>query len=682
MFASPPHRCEAAHDQRSVAARHSRLRGHAVDLTIYFDESRVSRWGPPEPDQTARREIGERLFVGAVVAPAGEQLEASLEAEAHALLADLPAWESRPPRPDKRDRRELFAREHFHFTNDSLDIRRRALNIMLAHSVRAHVLYSHLEWSTDLARADIQAGMYFTLLRNLLRRYAGAQVRLVFENESTMDALYGRILQHAIDGLDRQTRRSQRHPRAWVQARIGHKPNGGLSTVDYCLGVANLGLNNRLSDGKEAASTPHELESVSRLDRHIAHVLNFDTATHARRFDILKSPGWARNIAGVNSHPTVEESFSTLITRGPTGLFGYVETPEGLAISLGLSPAALEQARTAATDPKSYRFPSAVIRGKKRQFTVPTHPLLISVHTRLLEHLHSLNDALHPSCVGYVPGRRPSAAAVPHVGKRWIQKLDIADFFASTSPQHVQKAFTSLGATPSVAKTLADLTTHAGSLPTGARTSPFLSNLVLADFDYTMARAAEVNGVSYSRYADDLVFSSDERFDMTAEAAAALRPLGYELNRRKSTLRRRGQPIRVAGLSVFELDAPRLPKPMKRRLRLELFLLDKAIEAARGTDLTEEEESELAVRVHATNGLVRYCRSVESSWVARQLAQAPNASEALLPRADPKQRENLVASTVERIRSGRGPRLTAQWQEVGGRPPVDEITVTPPPNLS
>lgn len=307
-----------------------------MSLTIYFDESRVKRWGPPGEAQE-RIKIGNRLLIGAVVAADGPLLETSLAEQARRLLADPMAWESRPPRPDKKDRRDLFAKEHFHFTHDSLNVRQAALATMLEHSVRAHVLYTHLAWESGMNETDIQTAMYFTLLRNLLRRYAGAHVRLVFENESKMDRIYGQIVQSAIASLDRATKRKARQPRASVEARIGRKPNGGLSAVDYCLGVANLGLQVRHGDAEVPQPAAHELESVARLDRHISHVLNFDTAAHARRFDILRTPSWARHIAGVNSHPTAEKSFSTLITRGPTGLFTYVDSPEALATSIGIS---------------------------------------------------------------------------------------------------------------------------------------------------------------------------------------------------------------------------------------------------------------------------------------------------------------------------------------------------------
>lgn len=586
-------------------------------------------------------------------------------------MADPFAWDLRPERPDKKDRRALFAREHFHFTNDSLSIRETALGVMLRHPVRAHVFYSHMEWASGLSQADIQTAMYFTLVRTLLQRYAGTHLELVFENESTMDALYGKLVQHAIDTLDRETKRKPRQPRATVEARIAHKPNGGLSTVDYCLEVANLGLQARYGDGKEATLKPNETEAVARLDQHISHVANFDDATHQRRFDILRTPSWARHIAGANSHSEVFKSFTNLIASGPTGPFTYVDSLGALATALGISAQALNRARELAAEPTSYRFPTATIRGKRRRFTVPTDELLISVQRRLLDLLRPLNDALHPSCVAYVPSRQPVDAASPHSGSAWIQKLDIADFFPSTSSSRICSTFEQLGASPEVASALADLTTHNHVLPTGARNSPFLSNLVLADFDYTIAAEATSIGVTYSRYADDLVFSAAEEFDMVPVVSRELDGLGYRLNPRKMFLRRRGQPVRVAGLTVFEADAPRLPKRTKRRLRIELFLLEKGLDSARHVELDEDEKSELAARAAATRGLVRYCQSVEPHWTSRLVSHYPTAQGIIELKADPAQREKAVGSVIKRINATVAPRLTISGQALGGPQPLD-----------
>ena len=643
-----------------------------MTFTVYFDESLVDRWAEPEnAAQGKRSKAGRRLFVGAVVVSDGRALEMALAQGAHELLADSLTWELRGTRPGGKDRRSLFAKEGFHFTNDNPNIRNSGLAIMLAREFRAHVIYSHLRLP-GLNQADMQTAMYFTLVKNLLQRYSGSHLELVFENESTMDSRYGQIVKHAIDTLDRANNHKRRQPRASVEARISRKPNGGLSTVDYCLGAANLGLQARYADGREGAPRDTEREVVARLDRHLAHVADFDLAIHRQRFDMLGTPSWARHISGANSHSGVVRPFSTLIASGPTGPFSYIGDEKALAVALGVTEETLQVARQLATYPSSYRFPCARIRGKWRHFTVPTDELLIGLQRRIQEFLQPVNEALHPACIGYVPGRRPAEAAAPHAGRKWIQKLDISNFFPSTTPLRVQEALERIGAQPNVASALADLTTHAGSLPTGARTSPLLSNLCLADFDFVIADVAEGAGLAYTRYADDLIFSGDgEPFDMTTSVGSALAPMGYRLNARKTVTRRRGQPVKVAGFTVFELDGPRLPRRIKQRLRLEVFNLEKALEVADFEDM--DDEFELETRVARARGLVRYCRSIEPTTTDRILAGHPRAQPVLDLRVDVDGRTARVSHLVGQIAAETAPRLTEVSQPIGQLPPIDPL---------
>jgi RNA-directed DNA polymerase len=78
-----------------------------------------------------------------------------------------------------------------------------------------------------------------------------------------------------------------------------------------------------------------------------------------------------------------------------------------------------------------------------------------------------------------------------------------------------------------------------GALPQGAPSSPRLANLVCFRMDRRLAQFAERRGIVYTRYADDLSFSSS-----CVRVLARARPFishivhdaGFRLNRRKSRL--------------------------------------------------------------------------------------------------------------------------------------------------
>lgn len=92
-------------------------------------------------------------------------------------------------------------------------------------------------------------------------------------------------------------------------------------------------------------------------------------------------------------------------------------------------------------------------------------------------------------------------------------------------------------------------------LPQGAPTAPALANLAAFGLDVRLSALAETLGVRYTRYADDLAFSGDERLDRAARRVQTLVAViaaeeGFELNFRKSRFMRRGVRQQIAGVVV------------------------------------------------------------------------------------------------------------------------------------
>ena len=112
---------------------------------------------------------------------------------------------------------------------------------------------------------------------------------------------------------------------------------------------------------------------------------------------------------------------------------------------------------------------------------------------------------------GFERGRGIVENARVHVGQDWVLNADIRDFFPSISTARLQGLFLSdWGPQMSVymAQCLARLVTHQGRLPQGAPSSPVLTNLVAADLDIRLQGLALHFGCRYSRYVDDITFSS------------------------------------------------------------------------------------------------------------------------------------------------------------------------------
>ncbi len=208
----------------------------------------------------------------------------------------------------------------------------------------------------------------------------------------------------------------------------------------------------------------------------------------------------------------------------------------------------------------------------------------------------------------YAPGCSVVRAAEPHCGCRWLLKLDVRRFFESISEVAVYRVFLNeFGYQPLVAFELARLCTrlpenfritsssrwyakvgrystikhyrvaHLGHLPQGAPSSPMLANLAVKDFDTEMARIAVREGLVYTRYADDLTFSTSDRdfsrikaSEIVRKAYAVMGKAGLSPNTSKTNIVPPGARKVVLGLLV-DGDRPRLSRKFRDSLRMHLY---------------------------------------------------------------------------------------------------------------
>jgi RNA-directed DNA polymerase len=113
------------------------------------------------------------------------------------------------------------------------------------------------------------------------------------------------------------------------------------------------------------------------------------------------------------------------------------------------------------------------------------------------------------------------------------------------------------------ATVLAQLSCHDGRLPQGAPTSPVVSNMICARLDSTLKRLAKQYRCRYTRYADDITFSTtfttfpSEIASTTASGVQLGEKLvqavvgnGFVINQNKVRLQFAGQHREVTGLTV------------------------------------------------------------------------------------------------------------------------------------
>ena len=210
--------------------------------------------------------------------------------------------------------------------------------------------------------------------------------------------------------------------------------------------------------------------------------------------------------------------------------------------------------------------------GGRRRIDAPTTNVKI-LQQKLNQVLQSVYQS-KPSVHGFVEGKSVRSNAESHVRKSWVLNLDLEDFFPSINFGRVRGMFM---AQPyllprDVATVLAHLCCYKGYLPQGAPTSPVVSNMICAKMDSQLQRLAQQNRSTYTRYADDISFSTTMRiFPRTlayldhlkqiqpgSELNGIVQDNGFSINAAKVWLRGRNNRQTVTGVTVNEF--PNLPR--------------------------------------------------------------------------------------------------------------------------
>lgn len=205
---------------------------------------------------------------------------------------------------------------------------------------------------------------------------------------------------------------------------------------------------------------------------------------------------------------------------------------------------------------------------------------------------------------GFIPKRGIVTNALPHVGANSVGKIDISKFFDSISTDHLKNClfgnknicrycskYTRMldgKCNPSLYKNklenfdykceeikaifipkycedtgyqslfqrVIDVCTYNGFTAQGFPTSPMIANIVMRGFDKAMSAHCKENDITYTRYADDLAFSSktltkDELIEKTKKKAYALLwAFNFKPKREKTKYRSKGTRLKICGVVV------------------------------------------------------------------------------------------------------------------------------------
>lgn len=233
-----------------------------------------------------------------------------------------------------------------------------------------------------------------------------------------------------------------------------------------------------------------------------------------------------------------------------------------------------EYVYAAANSPKKFyrTFSIAKKSGGVRTISEPL-PSLKEIQKWILENILE-RMAVSPFAKAYVKGKNIRENARFHRNQPRVLSLDLHDFFGQISSFLVFKIFIDAGYATDVSMLLTSLCCLSDRLPQGASTSAYLSNLVMKEFDDSMAKYVAENKIRYTRYADDMTFSGNiEVRNIIRFVRKNLKPYGLELNESKTRVRNGGQQQEVTGIVVNE--KLQISKKKRKKIRQEIYYIKK-----------------------------------------------------------------------------------------------------------
>ncbi|MCK5902567.1 MAG: RNA-directed DNA polymerase [Cocleimonas sp.] len=204
------------------------------------------------------------------------------------------------------------------------------------------------------------------------------------------------------------------------------------------------------------------------------------------------------------------------------------------------------------------------------------------------------NIPLSEQAHGFVPAKSIVTNAEPHSGKKVVINLDLNDFFPTISFIRIQGLFKKYGYNREVSTLLALLCSEPETetieldgqryyiqsyqrfLPQGAPTSPNISNIICRHLDKRLQGLATKYDFTYTRYADDLTFSSnntDSIMLLLKWVNNIVTEEGFKLHPDKTRIMRQGTRQEVTGIVVN--DGLSVNRKQLKRFRAVLFQIKK-----------------------------------------------------------------------------------------------------------
>jgi RNA-directed DNA polymerase len=220
---------------------------------------------------------------------------------------------------------------------------------------------------------------------------------------------------------------------------------------------------------------------------------------------------------------------------------------------------------------------------------------------------------IHPCATAYRRGFNVRRNAEVHTASRYYLKLDFENFFSSILLSDVTSLVRNCAnALPFIlseddVSIIGATVTRRGRLVIGAPSSPIISNAALYNLDNVLCALGEAESCVYSRYADDIVFSTqtpNSLAQVLTECRHAIDSNGsprLRINEKKVVFTSKKRRVRVTGLVISSEGRISVGRAVKRRIRAQIYQY-------RLGNLSPEDGSYLS-------GYLAYTKTVEPSFI-------------------------------------------------------------------
>jgi RNA-directed DNA polymerase len=268
--------------------------------------------------------------------------------------------------------------------------------------------------------------------------------------------------------------------------------------------------------------------------------------------------------------------------------FKALETPQDVADLLEIGLERLYYHIYIISDSKKYTiFNVSKKTGGVRTISAPITALKIiqQKFNRVLLQVYSPKPCVH----SFIHDRSIVSNATKHLERKSVLNIDLEDFFPSINFGRVRGLFMGkpYNLCAPVSTILAQICCFNNQLPQGAPTSPIITNMICAQLDSQLMALAKSNRCDYTRYADDMTFSTNIRDFPTAlavlnsigqiEVGGELRHIieqnGFKINSNKTRLRGRNQHQQVTGITVNKFT--NVKRKLIRQIRAMLHAWEK-----------------------------------------------------------------------------------------------------------